>query len=549
MIMTGTVIGIDLGTTFSSVAYVDADGHVICLPNRDGQTLTPSAVYLDDDGRFHVGAAARDECLRRPEQVALAFKRRIGHPEDPWTVAGRSIDATTLSSLVLRRLREDAEHAVGSVAGAVITVPAYFGDRERTATLEAARLAGLKVLDILNEPTAAALAYAFDAYVQAGGDAGDLRTAAIAATAPAVCVVCDLGGGTFDVTVLKISGPRFDVLATGGALTLGGQDWDERIVDAIERHTLTHGGPDSRYDPRARARMRRDAEQAKHVLSVKGDVDVPAPYEGVPPMRLTRDAFENLTSPLSDRVLQIISGVLDDAQLTWNEIEDVLLVGGSTRMPHIRRRIARLSGKTPNTRLQPDLAVAQGAAVYAAILRVQGDTPPSSTAAAETRKADAAPANASAFTPAFEAAAADIRLSQVNSRSLGVIVRSPRYDKLVNAIVIPRNTRLPACNTRRFVTHGPNQRRIRIPIVEGETRDIRESVEVGVCVIDGLPDGLPAGAEVDVTFTYDASGRVSVRAEEKTTRRAAETFLDRAASHPPSELDELAEAVAQLSAR
>lgn len=549
MIMTGTVIGIDLGTTFSSVAYVDADGHVICLPNRDGQTLTPSAVYLDDDGRFHVGAAARDECLRRPEQVALAFKRRIGHPEEPWTVAGRSIDATTLSSLVLRRLREDAEHAIGAVSGAVITVPAYFGDRERTATLDAARLAGLKVLDILNEPTAAALAYAFDAYVQAGGDAGDLRTAAIAATAPAVCVVCDLGGGTFDVTVLKISGPRFDVLATGGALTLGGRDWDERIVDAIERHTLTQGGPDSRYDPRARARMHRDAEQAKHVLSVKGEVDVPAPYEGVPPMRLTRDAFENLTSPLSNRVLQIISGVLDDAQLTWNEIEDVLLVGGSTRMPHIRRHIAQLSGKTPNTRLQPDLAVAQGAAVYAAILRVQGDAPPSSTPAADTRDADAAPVNAPAFTPAFEAAAADIRLSQVNSRSLGVIVRSPRYDKLVNAIVIPRNTRLPACNTRRFVTHGPNQRRIRIPIVEGETRDIRESVEIGVCVIDGLPDGLPAGAEVDVTFTYDASGRVSVRAEEKTTRRAAETFLDRAASHPVSELDELAEAVAQLNAR
>ncbi len=564
---TGRLIGIDLGTTFSSVAYVDATGHVVCLPNREGQTLTPSAVWLNDAGTLEVGAPARAALTTHPDRVAVAFKRRMGKLDAPFKVGDRLFDAAELSAAVLRRLVEDAEHALGPIAGAVITVPAYFGDRERSATLRAAEQAGIRVLDILNEPTAAALAYAFDAYLQAGGDPGDVATASIAATAPAISVVCDLGGGTFDVTVIRINGSRFDVLATGGSLTLGGRDWDERIADALERHILDHAGPDPHYDPRAKARMLLDAEAAKHVLSVKTDASVPAPYDGVPAMTLTRDRFESMTAVLAERMEEIIAGVMSDAKLTWAQIEEVLLVGGSTRMPHVRQRVERLSGLTPNTRLQPDLAVAQGAAVYAAILHVQAQ--PRSTGAASPNgkliagKRGKTVANAPSslaemaeapfpdglFEEAFSEAAGSVKLTQVNARSLGVIVRSPRYAKFVNAIVIPRNSPLPAEESRLFVTHEPGQRRIRIPIVEGETRDIQQAVEIGVCVIEPLPANLPAGAEVEVTFTYDESGRVRVRAEELSTHTAAETLLHRPQSTPapPSELNELAAAVAQLA--
>lgn len=594
---TGRLIGIDLGTTFSSVAYVDATGHVVCLPNREGQTLTPSAVWLNDAGLLDVGAAAKAALTTHPDRVAVAFKRRMGKLDEPFKLGDRLFNAAELSAAVLRRLVEDAEHAIGPIAGAVITVPAYFGDRERSATLRAAEQAGIRVLDILNEPTSAALAYAFDAYLQAGGDPGDVATASIAATAPAISVVCDLGGGTFDVTVIRISGSRFDVLATGGSLTLGGRDWDERIADALERHVLDHAGPDPHYDPRAKARMLLDAEAAKHVLSVKTEASVPAPYDGVPAMPLTREWFEAMTTVLAERMEEIITGVMSDAKLTWAEIEEVLLVGGSTRMPHIRQRIERLSGLTPNTRLQPDLAVAQGAAVYAAILHVQaqsavaakangeahvaskrsgskrsaaarrsaatgarttgahakssgsGQQEPADAARSSLAEMADAPFPDGLFEEAFAEAAGSVKLTQVNARSLGVVVRSPRYAKFVNAIVIPRNSPLPAEESRRFVTHESGQRRIRIPIVEGETRDIQQAVEIGVCVIEPLPAQLPAGAEVEVTFTYDESGRVRVRAEELSTHTAAETLLHRPLSEPPppSELNELAAAVAQLA--
>lgn len=575
----GAVIGIDLGTTFSSVAYVDASGHVICLPNRAGQTLTPSVVYLKPDGQWEVGTAARAALTCDPERVATGFKRRLGPKEEPYRLRDRTITGEELSAIVLERLIEDARHALGDIAGAVITVPAYFGDVQRTATLNAARRAGIPVLELLNEPTAAALAHAFDAYLAAGGDPGDLQTASIAATAPAISVICDLGGGTFDITIIRINGSRFDVLATGGSLSLGGRDWDQCIVDLLERHILQQGGSDPHHDPKAQARMWLDAESAKHVLSVRADTQIAAPYPNVPPMTLTRQRFEEITEVLADRVETIVQHTMVDAGLTWPEIEDVLLVGGSTRMPHIRRRIESLSGMKPNTRLQPDLAVAQGAAVYAAILRIQGAEKgltaksPGTSHPSASQQAQAGPASVSAgksglpasdeqdlvafanvssdvgellYEDAFAEAAGAVRLTQVNARSLGVIVRSPRYDKLVNAVVIPRNSPIRGEFTRRFVTRQANQRRIRIPIVEGEGRNIAETTEIGMCMIDDLPPGLPAGSQVQVTFSFDASGRVCVLAKELTTGRFAQTVIDRCLVRPATQLDELALAVAEL---
>ncbi len=561
-------IGIDLGTTFSVVAYVDKTGHVVCLPNRDGEALTPSTVMLDDDGEFVVGRRAQAALTSQPERVAEAFKRQMGIEGASRRLGDRDCSPAFLSSCVLRQLVEDARRTIGPIGGAVITVPAHFGDRERTATMEAARLARLDVVAMINEPTAAALSNAFDAYVAAGGDPGDLERATIASTAPGVSVICDLGGGTFDVTVIRINGSEFDVLATGGSLSLGGRDWDERITDAMERHLFDQGGPDPHQDLTARARMRAEAQTGKHVLSVKNEVAIPAPYDRVADMPLTREQFERLSEPLLERVRTTIEDVLQDAGVQWSGVEDLLLIGGATRMPMVRRLAGDLSGLTPNTRLQPDLIVAQGAAVYAAIMQVQDVTDATTYSLAELAK-QTTPHHA--FDDAFAAAAGAVNLNDVNAHSLGVMVRSPRYDRKVNNILIPRNTPLPASGTRVFVTHSDNQARVRIPVLEGEVRDLDACTEVGVCTINGLPENLPKGSPVEVTISYDANGTVRVKAEELTTHTATETVLNRVASDPrvgrPSDprvrrnvatrastqtqdngkIDELAEAVAQLA--
>ena len=561
-----TFIGIDLGTTFSVAAYVDDTGHVVCAPNEHGQTLTPSVVMVEDDGRFVVGSEALAALTTRPERVAEAFKRRMGDDGASTKLDGREYSPAFLSSKLLIQLVEDARRSIGPIAGAVITVPAHFGDRQRTATMEAARLANIDVVAIINEPTAAALSNAFDTYITAGGDPSDLERATIASTAPGINVICDLGGGTFDVTVIRINGSDFDVLATGGSLTLGGRDWDERIVDAMERHLIDQGATDPHHDPKARARMRVEAQTAKHVLSVKRVVAVTPPYERVEDMTLSRERFEQLSESLLTRIRTTIEDVMEDAGIEWSGVDDLLLVGGATRMPMVRRLVSQISGQAPNTRLQPDLIVAQGAAVYAAILRVQEThgTPdleaiPSVTDATTYSLAELANQTTPrhTFDAGFAAAAQTVHLKDVNAHSLGVMVRSRRRDQKINSILIPRNSPLPASCTKVFVTHTDDQTRVRVPIIEGEVRDLDACEQVGICTIEGLPVNLPKGSPVEVTISYSVNGTITVKAEELVSHTVAETVLDRTCAGPDrtassplpnnERLDELAEAVAQFS--
>lgn len=553
---TGVAIGIDLGTTRSGAAFVDAHGHASCLPNRDGQLLTPSCVGIGDDGQTLVGSSAQSLLAQSPERAIEAFKRHMGESNWKWTIDGRALSADDLAAMILGRLREDVERVVGPVAGAVITVPAYFGDPQRAATLRAAATANLPVLDIVNEPTAAAIASAFDAYVAAGGDPSDATRAAIAATAPAVNVICDLGGGTFDVTVIRINGTDFDVLASDGC-RLGGRDFDEVIVEAMYRHLFDCDAPDPHHDPRAQVRMRIRAEQAKHLLTVQGVVPVEPPYDGLEPLDLTRERFEDVSQRLVERAREVIAGVMREAGLTWPEVEDVLLVGGASRMPMFRRMVEQISGKKPSTRLQPDLIIAQGAAVYAAILRVQ-ETPllqPTDYDVADLAEAiephgcgdeQAGPANP-AFAPEFVAVAGRVHLGEVAPRSLGVVVRSPRESRKINRVLIPRNQALPVTRSHVFATRFDNQRKVVVPIVEGDEKDPAACTEVGRCVIEPLPPDLPAGSRVEVSLGYDRSGLISVRAEELTTKTVAETTLHRASAADRTQLDDLAEAVARFS--
>ncbi|RJP34281.1 MAG: Hsp70 family protein [Phycisphaerales bacterium] len=583
-------IGIDLGTTYSVVARVDRGGHIGCVPNREGESLTPSVVAVDEEGRLVAGKEAVDVLQTDPGRAAEAFKRHMGEADYVVRLGGREYTPVALSACLLKRLVEDAQHAVGDVDGAVITVPAHFGDRQRSATLDAAARAGINVVAIINEPTAAALANAFEQYVSAGGDPSDLEKATIASTAPGISVVCDLGGGTFDLTVIRINGSDFDVLATGGSLQLGGRDWDDRIVDEMERHLLSTGGPDPHHDPAARARMRMAAQAAKHVLTVKPQAAVQPPYPGSPPCTLTRERFEHLSEGLLWRLRECTAAVMSDAVLAWSDVHDLMLVGGATRMPMVRRLVQQISGLVPNTRLQPDLTVAQGAAVFAAIHSVHEAMAPAGRRTAAAGRAASAPAagddNGEAemdalvddvidsaghslealargsgqggFDEAFAAAAGSVRLRDVNSHSLGVMVRSPRYDKKVNTILIPRNTPLPAECRRVFATRVDNQSRIRIPVLEGEVRELDACTQIGTCTIEALPSNLPKGSPVSVTLRYDANGTVRVRAEEMSTQTAAEAVIDRSATvidqrateggngKPHDRVDELAAALAQL---
>ncbi len=552
----GRYVGIDLGTTYSAISYVDGHGTPISVKNRDGQPVTPSVVAIASDRGVLVGQSARDAALVRPDMVATNFKRDMGDQFYHRRVGGREFSPEALSALVLRRLKDDFISAVGPASGAVIAVPAYFGDSRRRATEDAGRIAGLNVVGIINEPTAAALANAFRQYLEAGGSTIRFEVAAIAATAPSTTLVFDLGGGTFDVTIIRISGENFNVLATGGEVRLGGVDFDKRLADAVADDFVRHHGVDPRGDAGIYAKLLAAAENAKIELSSAQQVAVRLNHLGrhvaVP---FTRDRFDGITADLLTRVQMSIEMLLEDALLTWDRIDDVLLVGGASRMPMIHNMLERISGKRPNMATAPEQIVAHGAAIHAAIMQMTDS--PVAVAADGARSiiqdelteasADCGEDILSIFKPAVVEAASKVRLTDVNSHSLGVIVRSSRENRLANSIVIPCNTPLPTSRTKVFGTEAESQRIVRVLVVEGETRDPRGCTQIGECVIRDLPKGLPQGSPVEVTFQYNTSGIIHVQARETTTHTSAEASVQRESGFDQITLDELTNAVSQLT--
>ncbi len=552
----GRFVGIDLGTTFSAIAYVDGRGTPVTVKNADGHAVTPSVVMIDPARNVLVGERARETGLTRPDLVAVNFKRDMGDKFYHRLVGGREFSPEALSAIVLKKLRDDFQHQLGPVAGAVVTVPAYFGDSRRKAAEDAGRIAGLRVVDIINEPTAAALANAFRQYLHAGGSTIRFEVAAIAATAPSTTLVFDLGGGTFDVTIIRINGEQFNVLATGGDVRLGGVDFDKRLADAIADDFVRHHGVDPRDNEESYANLLTASERAKIELSTAQQVAVQLDHLGrhvaVP---ITRDRFNSLTSDLITRLQMSVEMLLEDALLTWDRIDDVLLVGGSSRMPMVHEMLARMSGKRPNMATAPEQIVAHGAAIHAAITQMTG----SALNAADdgTRSVvqdtltevggDDGEDVLSIFDAPVIAAAGKVQLTDVNSHSLGVIVRSSREQRLANSIVIPNNTPLPTSRTKVFGTEAANQRIVRVLVVEGDTRDPRGCTQIGECVIRDLPKGLPLGSPVEVTFRFDKSGRIHVHARETTTQIGAEASFQRESGFDPITLDQLTDAVSQLT--
>ncbi len=493
-----SLIGIDLGTTFCAVASLDDRGRPFTVPNRDGEVLTPSAIYLAPDGSAVVGQSALDMALEEPDRVATLIKRRMGQSDYGCPVAGREFRPETLSAVILKKLAHDAEAQLGTLSGCVITVPAYFDDTRRKATMDAGKIAGLNVIDIIDEPSAAALAYA----TQYGEET----------LQPATVLVYDLGGGTFDVTLVKLSRKRFQVLAIEGDVRLGGRDWDERLVNWAAEKFVLQFGDDPRSDPQSLAHLYAAAERTKRALSKLEHATLTVSHAGQKvTLPIPRPEFEAITRDLMIRTRLTTQQVLKQANLTWDDVSKVLLVGGSTHMPACARMLYELTGKHADHSLAVSEVVARGAAVHAGI-RIE------TTPTSELRSA-------------LAANLADIVEISVNAHSLGVEIRSGS-DRINNKL-IPKNTQLPAVAERVYFTASDNQPRVRVRILQGEAHQAEACIPVGECWIDGLPPNLPKGSPVRVECGVTANGRIEVTATDQTSGRAA-----RAAIHRPGGLSD-----------
>ncbi|MEO8497194.1 MAG: Hsp70 family protein, partial [Planctomycetota bacterium] len=352
-------VGIDLGTTYSVVSHLDRDGKPITLTNDEGDLLTPSVVFFDTRGTV-VGREAIKAAEFEPQRVARFAKRDMGEGFYHKPILGNPLPPEVIQALILKKLKHDAELRIGPFTKAVVTVPAYFNEPRRKATQDAGRLAGLDVLDIINEPTAAAIAYGVQhGFLSAAGEAHGRE----------LVLVYDLGGGTFDVTLMEITGRQFNAIATAGDVYLGGIDWDQSIAELVCQQFQEEHGIDLQTDAAASETLLDEAIRAKHTLTARGEATIRFTHDGRRlQLNLTRAEFERRTAGLLDRTRMTVKRLLKDAQLTWSDLTRLLLVGGSTRMPMVQTMLEQESGLRVDRSLSPDEAVAHGAALYAGML-------------------------------------------------------------------------------------------------------------------------------------------------------------------------------------
>ncbi|HEY4486880.1 MAG TPA: molecular chaperone DnaK [Candidatus Paceibacterota bacterium] len=485
------ILGIDLGTTYSAMAIVEG-GHPKIIENAEGVRTTPSIVALAKNGERLVGALAKRQAVTNPENTLFGIKRLIGHRYDepvvakekeavPYKIeqaenAGVKVkmgDAfyrpEEISSMVLQKLKKDAEAKIGEkIDGAVITVPAYFDDAQRQATKNAGEIAGFTVHRIINEPTAAALAYGFDRK----------KNEKIA--------VFDFGGGTFDVTILDITAEVVEVKATDGDSHMGGEDIDREIVKWITDEFKKENGIDISKDPLALQRLKEAAEKAKHELSEVTETEINLPFitsDSAGPKhllkKLTRAKLEDLSRVFIDKAMEVTKRAVTASKYDIKEIDEVILVGGQTRMPAIINAVRNFFGKEPNRTINPDEVVAMGAAIQAGIL--QGDVK-------------------------------DVLLLDVTPLSLGIETMGGVATKLIE-----RNTTIPAAKSQIFSTAADNQTSVEIHVVQGERPMTTDNKTLGRFILDGIPPSPRGMPQVEVTFDIDANGILSVKAKDKTS--------------------------------
>ncbi len=467
-----TAVGIDLGTTFSVLARIDDHGRPTTVVNAEGELLTPSDVLFDGDDVV-VGREALKAVATESNRVAECSKRDVGSHVYHKTIDGRQYPPEVIEAYILNKMHADAERQIGPFDKVVITVPAYFDEVRRKATQDSGYMAGFEVLDIINEPTAAAVAFGFQqGYLDERGSS----------LAPQNILVYDLGGGTFDVTVMQIRGTEFTALATDGDVRLGGYDWDQRLVDLVAESFIRQHRTDPREDSTSAGKLWRECEEAKRTLSARQKAAVLCDHRGVSTrIEITRKQFEEATQDLLDRTRFTTTQALHAAGLDWDDLARVLLVGGSTRMPMVRDMLRGLSGREPDDSVAADEAVAHGAALHAALLIAKSEGRP-----------------------------AAFKIRNVNSHSLGVVGIDPLTQRRRNGILIPRNTQLPVTGKRTFKTKKAGQHSIRVDVVEGESPSSDDCTPIGRCSVRHLPPNLPVHTPVEVLFHYEANGRLKV---------------------------------------
>lgn len=498
---TDSVVGIDLGTTFSAIAYVNEHGKPEIIPNREGERITPSAVLFDGDAPV-VGTIAKRSAVAHPLNVCQFVKRVMG--DKGWRfLAGDDTEysAEEVSAFILRRLKEDAETTLDcAIRDAVITVPAYFNDAQRKATQDAGTIAGLNVLRIVNEPTAAALAYGV-------GREQEEHTV----------MVYDLGGGTFDVTLLRVAPKEIDVLATSGDKNLGGFDWDNKIMVYLNEQFQKQGGTDLIEDLGTQQELRDKAEIAKKTLSSRDNTKVFLSAFGKDvTVNLSREVFEEITGDLLDRTETLMQMTLEDSGLTWASLDRMLLVGGSTRMKAVSGLVERVSGRKPSFELHADEVVAVGAALLGGILQKE----------------------ASEVKPAHLDGLPAVSITDVNSHSLGIVAVDARTGSLYNSVILRKDTKIPTRASNTYATITDNQTEIEVEVTEGEEEDLEYVHIIGRGTMHIPP--YSKGAPIEVFFHYDNDGIIHVTVLDTTSKKQlGELHIERQSNRTASEIDEM----------